>query len=516
MSVEPEHLAANARLGACYAALGRHEDAVRALSVVRRLDPTSKAALEQLAGSLLQLGRKLEAVDALSARLALSPSEAPWLIRLGDVLADVSRFDDAAAAYARACTLPGAPPDAVRRLAALYFAAGEQAARDGKQEDAAQRFHWSISTDPRSEKPRLAMARALVALERPEDAMSAAHGALVAAPSSLEAALLLGDLYTKHGKHAEAAQVFEFASRSHPGILATGAGEAAKPPPEAFDVMFGLGKSLAVLGESAESIAALRRAVEMDPKHAFAAKILARALESANKLDEALPVWKAVVALEPEDGVANHRLGALLARKGDHEAAAAALAVARKAMPDDVDIALALAAAYEAQKRFDDAAPVLAAAARARPREASLHERLSSAHQASGRFDEAATAYQQVIDLGRRDAPAFLHLGMLHEQAKKHDQALRAYQEAYRLDQRSVQAIRHVARVLQATGRVAEGAQWLQGACGIDPRNAEVRYDSAAAFLSLGRRAEANAEYGVLCNLDTQLATKLYYVLAGR
>src|SRR6185295_12747980 len=104
-----------------------------------------------------------------------------------------------------------------------------------------------------------------------------------------EAATFLGDLYTKHGKHAEALQVFEFASPAHP---------------DSFDVAFGLGKSRAVLGRAAEAATALRRAVELDPKHVLAQRMLARALETGVKPEEAIPVWKAVLAVEPEDGLA--------------------------------------------------------------------------------------------------------------------------------------------------------------------------------------------------------------------
>src|SRR5262249_14596835 len=155
--------------------------------------------------------------------------------------------------------------------------AGERAARENNHEVAMDRFQRSIAVDQRSEKPRLALARSLVELRRSEEAMAAAHGALVVAPSSLEAAGLPGDLYTKHNKHAEAAQIYEYSSRAHPS---------------SFDLVFGLGKSLAVLGRAAEAAAALRRAVDLDPKNVVAAKMLARSLDTAGKAEEALPVWK--------------------------------------------------------------------------------------------------------------------------------------------------------------------------------------------------------------------------------
>ncbi len=467
-SVDPNHVAANVRLGPCYASLGRHEDAVRALMIARRADPSSKPALEQLASSLAQLGRKLEAAEVLNARAALTPNESLWWIRLGDVLADISRFDDAAATYSRARPLPDAPPSTADKIAAMYAASGEKLAESGNHKDAIDRFQRAIAADARNEKPRLAMARSLVEMKRPEEAMSAAHGALVAAPSSLDAALLLGDLYTKHNKHNEAAQLFEYASKTHPG---------------SFDLAFELGKARVVLGRNAEAAASLRRAVELDPKHPLAKRILARTLESANKPDEALNAWRMVVADEPDDGVANQRIGVLCAKQGNHAEAAPALAKAHKAAPADKEIASALVASYEAL----------------------------------GRFEDAAATYQRIMDAGgKKDVPSYTRLGKLYEQGKKLDLALRAYQEAYRADQRNVATIRSIAAVMQALGRVQEAIQWLEGARGMAPRDAEVRFALASCYLAQGRRAEANTEYGALYSLDTQLATKLYYMMSGQ
>ena len=56
----------------------------------------------------------------------------------------------------------------------------------------------------------------------------------------------------------------------------------------------------------------------------------------------------------------------------------------------------------------------------------------------------------------------------------------------------------------------------MQGACTIAPRDAEVHFALATCYLAMGRWAEANAEYGVLCQLDTQFATKLYHMMGGR
>ena len=54
---------------------------------------------------------------------------------------------------------------------------------------------------------------------------------------------------------------------------------ASEDEEDMLDLAFGLGKSRAVLGQAAEAAAALRRAVDLDPKHPLARRMLARALE---------------------------------------------------------------------------------------------------------------------------------------------------------------------------------------------------------------------------------------------
>ncbi|HEX4403585.1 MAG TPA: bacterial transcriptional activator domain-containing protein, partial [Polyangia bacterium] len=94
--------------------------------------------------------------------------------------------------------------------------------------------------------------------------------------------------------------------------------------------------------------------------------------------------------------------------------------------------------------------------------------------------------------------------------------AQRALQEAYRVDARSVPVLRAIGVMMHAKGSSAEAIQWLQGAAAIDPSDAETRYQLAACYAAQGRRNEAMVEYGVVCNLDGALATKLYYLLGGR
>jgi tetratricopeptide (TPR) repeat protein len=109
-----------------------------------------------------------------------------------------------------------------------------------------------------------------------------------------------------------------------------------------------------------------------------------------------------------------------------------------------------------------------------------------------------------------------MYLGTLFEQAGKSEEALRAFLGAYQVDRRNIDVLLRVAGLLHGLGRSGEAARWLQGATAIEPRNAKVRYALATCYLAGGQRKEAMAEYEILGQLDTALATQLYYALGGR
>ncbi|MEI8254730.1 MAG: tetratricopeptide repeat protein, partial [Deltaproteobacteria bacterium] len=234
---------------------------VRVETLGERLDPQNQPARAPARGTRCAIvgvpgplparivcASRLEALEH-AGRFAAYESQ-----RLADTRGDMAI--DVDGATARAALAPLATRAIDENNQALAATAAEERRRHdhapdlGDPEAALHRYRRAMTADPRSDRARLGAARSLIALDRPDEAMSVAHSALVAAPGSLEAAVLLGELYAKHGKQAEAAQVFEFAGAAHP---------------KAFEIAFGLGKSLALLRRPAEAAVALRRAAEIDP-----------------------------------------------------------------------------------------------------------------------------------------------------------------------------------------------------------------------------------------------------------
>ena len=105
-----------------------------------------------------------------------------------------------------------------------------------------------------------------------------------------------------------------------------------------------------------EHLKLVRAATREKPEDYIAEGILA---DNSGSTELAIWNYRKALWLEPAQPEASERLGLLLLKRGDYEEAARLLAVARTAMPNRVDLALAISRAYLGQKRFGNAQAIL-------------------------------------------------------------------------------------------------------------------------------------------------------------
>jgi predicted TPR repeat methyltransferase len=104
---EPDNLEAWAYLGIARARLGRDAPALAAFERALALQPDHAAVRFEIAAALGRLHRPAEALPHVDARLALLPDDADaWTMR-GNLLRELGRAGEAAAAYERAIALGG-------------------------------------------------------------------------------------------------------------------------------------------------------------------------------------------------------------------------------------------------------------------------------------------------------------------------------------------------------------------------------------------------------------------------
>ena len=191
-------------------------------------------------------------------------------------------------------------------------------------------------------------------------------------------------------------------------------------------------------GRTAEAIAALLRAVSLDPRNATLHLELGTLLLHSGRPGEALAWFDKAVGLSPSAAQAHLRRGLALEQLGWHADAAATYRHTIELAPRLADAHFRLGSVLlmqdmraEAAKSFHRAA----ALQRKRP-EGSLS--LAFALVAEGAPDEALLALRRVIALEPRNALAHAQLGKILAETGKADEAIAAFDDVLRISPRAV------------------------------------------------------------------------------
>ena len=236
---------ADARIltGRLLAEQGQHRAALRALAQVRAEDPLAARAAEARTASLIALGRGEEALAAATAGAASAEGAA----RLGDVLTELGRHDEAAAAYGKALKLAqGSAPSA--------------------------RANWALA---------LQLGSALLAADRWPEAKAALQEAQRLAPDQAMVLNFLGYAQLERRENlAEAARLIEEANRLAPGDAA---------------ITDSLGWAHYVRGDVPKAIELLERAAQAVPADPAVNEHLGDAYYSAGRRFEARFAWQAAL-----------------------------------------------------------------------------------------------------------------------------------------------------------------------------------------------------------------------------
>lgn len=127
------------------------------------------------------------------------------------------------------------------------------------------------------------------------------------------------------------------------------------------------------------------------PFATYALRREAGCLMRLNRDEEAIPVFRRVVALAPEHGDSRLDLAVLLRQRGSLDEAVEHLRAARSALPELGTYAMALGTTYLHMGRLDEGIAELETAVARRPTWAQAQASLAAALYDAGRLDEAAT-----------------------------------------------------------------------------------------------------------------------------
>ena len=162
--------------------------------------------------------------------------------------------------------------------------------------------------------------------------------------------------------------------------------------PKNFDAQLALGRALFGMGDNAGAIGAFQAAKRLQPANTQALFFLATALERAGDIKAALATYRELISVKPDLHDGHLGLGVLLLKRGGAEAAEGlnALERALQINPNLYEARIALGKALISLGRWSDAVVHLARAAALAPDNPEPHYQLSIAYRRLGRKEDAA------------------------------------------------------------------------------------------------------------------------------
>ena len=225
-----------------------------------------------------------------------------------------------------------------------------------------------------------------------------------------------------------------------------------KGQPKATDAetyyLFMLARQLEMAGKVDEAIATLQRAIALEPTAAELRAELATVYARQNKIIDALDTAEAALRVNPNNREANRLVGSIYAaladqkrplRPGDDPAsyaarATAALEQARHPAQMDLGLDLALGRLYLRARRYQEAIGALLRVFEAQPEYSEAGMLLAAAQEEAGQIDQAIGTLETTIESGPKFFRAHVRIIELYERQRRWKEAAAAYARAQTLN----------------------------------------------------------------------------------
>jgi tetratricopeptide (TPR) repeat protein len=251
-----------------------------------------------------------------------------------------------------------------------------------------------------------------------------------------------------------------------------------------------LGAALRRAGRPQDAIAALRRAVALQPSMAEAHCNLASVLCSLAEWDAAIAACNDALRHRPDLPEAHLNHATALAGLGQPHHAEAAARRALAARPDWPEALLQVGGALLAQDRLVEAMQAYRSALAVRPNYVAALINLGSALGRSSELEEAAAILRHAASLAPEQPEALLNLGGVLRALGRPEEARAAQESILARDPGYWPAWSNLGAILHDLGRLAEAEAAWQHSLTLNPTQPDVRYSRALSLLLAGNFAE--------------------------
>jgi tetratricopeptide (TPR) repeat protein len=535
VAVSPKAIAANEMDGPTYGAVGniykkknRCDQALDLFASALKSDPKNVAVLTSLADCQAAVGKNSEAVITYEQVVLLNPQATAEYKALGDLQMKLNKKDEAVSAYRK--YLDRTPGD--ERVAGII---GE-AAHDKKQHKDAIAYLEKVK-DPRLQGINYFMDLGDSYYQTGNFAKAAENYAKARAKGpaqpAMEALLKpLADSYEKTGNQIEAAKAYE-AYVKLPGIKDADASFKQASLRETADRKTAMGMYLAnttlfpqdarnfvrlgiLYSEDAETagkaVDILQKASVLAPNDPVVWQKLSDAYHKANNGEKELAASVKLLSLDPENLEANRRAGTLLYKKKQFGQAIPYLEKVAAKTPQDIEILLCLADAYQQSKNPQKAQELFARAKDQQPDNVKIWLALIAAAEGAGQKDKAAEARAGLADLDKKivskdskNVESRVRLADYLFDKGETDAAYGIYKDLANLTPRDKEVFQRLVEIAQKKGNRNDAIGYLRQYVSLDAVNAKAHLLLGNLLYDQKDSDAALAEFRTAWKLDPAL-----------
>ena len=368
---------------------------------------------------------------------------------------------------------------------------GETLAEEGLLEDALSRFEQALALEPKNPEVIEAIGRALLSLDRAEEAEASFLDALeldpewVAPRMGLAALAVRNDEPFKAIHHLERATALDpeypdafvelgryYGLMGEPSLAHATFERWIRQRPEDADMLINAGLTAFDAADYTQALEFFDRALKTaqdDQQKNGARTFRANSLDMLGRYPEAISDYEQVIKYAPDWWEAHANLGICHARNGCPEEAEKAFRRGLKECPGSPEIRDELAAHLLAQnKNLEEALPLAEEAVALGQDEIQHLYTLGEVHLALGNEEGSAEAYRMVLSLDPEDPNAHLEIGLYHERRGEIEKAEEHFVEALKQDPGNPRALYSYASLYYATDDLDTAEEILVRAVAVD------------------------------------------------
>jgi tetratricopeptide (TPR) repeat protein len=370
----------------------------------------------------------------------------------GEILAGEGLIEEALSRFEQALEAAPENPEVIE-------AVGRALLNLDRLEEAEASFLDALELDPEWVAPRMGLA--LVALRRDEPFKIVHHleRAIEADPEYPEAYVELGRYYGSMAEPALAKATFERWTARHP---------------EDADMLINAGLTAFDAADYAQAVEFFEKAMEVaseGDQKSGARTFRANTLDMLGRYEEAVEAYEEVIAETPDWWEAHANLGICHARNGQPARAEAAFRRGLEDCPGSPEVRDELAAHLLAERKDLHEALRLSEEAVALGRDEIRHlHTLGEVRLAMGDESGAAEAYRAMLDLDPENPEAHLEIGLLHEVRGEVREAEEHFVESLKSDPANPRALYSYASLYYAADDLDTAEELLMRAVAADAR----------------------------------------------